>query len=102
ILAAGDSMNASADPVVKARLHLALAAIYAQIELGDEAFDEAERSLGANPRSAGAMILLGDMLRTRGHLLAAGSYYAQALAAEPANALAIAKADSIRRKESSQ
>jgi tetratricopeptide (TPR) repeat protein/4-amino-4-deoxy-L-arabinose transferase-like glycosyltransferase len=102
ILAAGDSINASADPAAKARLHLTLAGVYARIELGDEAFDEAERSLGADPRSADAMILLGDMLRTRGHLLAAGSYYAQALAAEPANALAIARADSIRRKESSQ
>ncbi len=96
ILAIGDSINATGDQTARARLHLMLAGMYAKIELGDEAFDEAERSLGANPREVGAMIFLGDMLRSRSHLLAAGSFYAQALRVEPGNPLALAKADTLR------
>jgi tetratricopeptide (TPR) repeat protein len=109
-LAIDDTLPRVTDPAVRAALHLEEGRLYQKIELFEEALDEAERALGADPGNTGARELMAEVFlskgrellsdakgpRVNGPLRLASRYFSEVAAADPANARARATADTLR------
>jgi tetratricopeptide (TPR) repeat protein len=85
VLRTADSINASPDPAVRSRMHMEIAKIFHNIELNDEAVDEAERAIGADPRNIRAYTFLALQYQMKLHARAALGLFRQAHAAVPKN-----------------
>jgi tetratricopeptide (TPR) repeat protein len=108
-LAIDDTLGRTSDGATRSALHLEEGRLYQKIELFEEALDEAERALGADPGNTGARELMAEVFLTKGRellddakgprmngpLRLASRYYDEVASAEPANALARAKADTL-------
>lgn len=75
LLAIDDSIRVSGDSAERSRLRYSSAQIYRTIELFDEAFDEAEKSLNENPQNSEARMLLAQSFAQRGRRGRAEQYY---------------------------
>ncbi len=97
IIAIGDSIGIARRPEDLGRLHLELARIYRQIELFDEAIDEAERTLRYVPDDADAILVKAQVYRSKGAARAALGEFRSYLGRRPDDSLALAAADSLLR-----
>ena len=95
ILEIGDSLQITQTQVEKSNLHLKLGKHYKQIELNEEALDEAERALRDDANNSDAYILMAQMFERKSNLRMAERMYKQVLLREPQNEFAVAKIDSI-------
>jgi tetratricopeptide (TPR) repeat protein len=94
--AVDDSIAATNAMPEKSRLHLSLARYYRQIELNEEAIDEAERAIGLDSSNTQALIFLGEMFIQKGKPRPAIVYYGDAYTLDAHNVRASAIVDSLR------
>lgn len=95
VLAIGDSLRSASSPEEKSKLHLSLARIYQQIELNDEAIDEAERALRYAPDVPDALLVMARMYERKSALPTALAEYHAYLQARPDDTAARARVDSL-------
>jgi tetratricopeptide (TPR) repeat protein/4-amino-4-deoxy-L-arabinose transferase-like glycosyltransferase len=86
-----DSLRRSGDPLRRGKLHLAIAQSFKSIELFDEAIDEAQRSLRADPRNVDAWIFQARLFEDKKLPFAARWAYRQALLIDPEQPIAKAQ-----------
>jgi tetratricopeptide (TPR) repeat protein len=86
-----DSLRGAADPAHRSKFHLAIARSLKEIELLDEAIDEAQRSLREDPRNTDAWIFQAMLFEEKKLPFAARWAYRQALLIDPEHPIAKAK-----------
>jgi tetratricopeptide (TPR) repeat protein len=91
----GDSIRLAKSLPARAAERLTVARLYQKIELFDEALDETERSLGDDPTQAPALMLRAELLLHQARPRVAAEAYRQLLGADPGNALARKRVDSL-------
>ena len=88
-------LSATHDDSVRSAIHLSKAELYKKIDLKEEALDEAERALHANPQNTDAMVFMSLMYELKGRLRTAKLSYQRVLTLQQQNSFAQAKIDSI-------
>lgn len=88
ISALADTLRKSSDSTRRSELHLAIARSYDEIELPEEALDEAERSIGEDPKSIEAWLYYGSLFERRNKQRAALKAYRRVLSLDLQNATA--------------
>lgn len=96
ILQIGDSLRIVQNPLERSRLHYTIANLYYQIELNEEAIDEAEKALGENSRNIEALILMGDVFKRKNNIRMAKRAYQKAIDIDSLNIMVISKFDSLK------
>jgi len=86
-----DSLRHADDPALRSKFHLAIAQSFKTIELFDEAIDEAQRSLRADPRNVDAWIFQATLFEEKKLPFAARWAYRQALLIDPEQPIARTK-----------
>jgi 4-amino-4-deoxy-L-arabinose transferase-like glycosyltransferase len=89
------SVGKSADPRRRASLRLRMAAIYRDIELFDESFDQAYAAASDDTASAEAALFLADLHAKLGYARRALGLYEEYLGSAPADSAVRARADSL-------
>jgi tetratricopeptide (TPR) repeat protein len=95
VLSYGDSINISKDNRDVSRYHTEIGYLYRQIELNEEAIDEAERALRFEPGNLKALKLLGEQFERKNNLRMAIHYYQTACIYDPGNWNLKTKLDSL-------
>ncbi len=98
ILTLGDSLGAVSSDSARAAIHLALAHLYFQIDLKEEAIDEGERALACVRDLPEAHLFLAQVYERKGALRAAERLFRKALFSGPRNPALEAHLDSLRQK----
>lgn len=98
ILRTGDSLQTATSAPARSMLHLSLARFYRQIDLKDEAIDEAERALASDPSNAEAVSIIGRLFEKRGRPGTAAAVYRSYAGNHPGNDSLMARADSLDHK----
>jgi len=91
----GESIRKSREIGETTGLHLALARVYARIELFDEALDATLRALKLEPGNVDLWLYKGEVLEQKKALWGAAAAYREVLKLEPHNSFAKAKLDSL-------
>jgi tetratricopeptide (TPR) repeat protein/4-amino-4-deoxy-L-arabinose transferase-like glycosyltransferase len=86
-----DSLRRESNPSQRARQRLTIARAYSDVDLPQEAIDEALRALGENPRTVAAWILQAEVLERLKAPRAARDAHRHALEIDSTNALARSK-----------
>lgn len=79
----------------RVRIHLRIAAIYAKIELFDEAVDACLRAVRLEPSNIDTWLYVGEVLEKKKARVGAAAAYRQVLKLEPHNSFAAARLDSL-------
>jgi tetratricopeptide (TPR) repeat protein/4-amino-4-deoxy-L-arabinose transferase-like glycosyltransferase len=95
ILSYGDSLNMSSDAHDISRYHTQIGYVYRQIELNEEAIDEAERALHFDSGNLQALLLLGEQFERKNNLRMAIRYYQSASVYDPSSWILKTKLDSL-------
>ncbi|MBI1806920.1 MAG: glycosyltransferase family 39 protein [Ignavibacteria bacterium] len=95
IIALQDSLRTTSSSLENSKFHIAIGRLYKKIELNEEAIDEAELALRANPASVDAPMLMGEMFEIKRRLRMAADTYEQILKHDPQNHIASARRDSV-------
>ena len=96
LIAFDDSLKHPVVSTAKVRMYLGKARLYRQIELFEEAIDEAERSLHEDKHNLAAMNFLAEEFCRRKSLRAALNYYDELSRLLPDDSTISVKADSLR------
>jgi tetratricopeptide (TPR) repeat protein len=96
VLDLADSLRLTSKPKRRSQIHLSIAKVYRQIELKEEALDEALRAIGEEPGNTKAMMFVAECFEQKSRSLAALSMYSEVARRDPANPVARARADSLR------
>ena len=91
----GESIRKSREIGETTALYLALARVYARIELFDEALDATLRALKLEPGNVDLWLYKGEVLEQKKALWGAAAAYREVLKLEPHNSFAKAKLDSL-------
>lgn len=91
-----DSLRHTSDPLLRSKLHLAIARSYKSVDLPDEAIDHAQLALRENPRNADAWLYQAQVFEERNAPRAARSAYQHVLEIDPADTTARAKLAILR------
>lgn len=89
------AVRLSPSPRERSALRLRMAAIYRNIELFDEAYDEAEAALADHPPSPAALLFLADLYAKQGYSRRAFPFYRDYLVLVPDDSDVRARADSL-------
>ena len=98
IVVAIDSLRLARTPAARSRLYLNAASAYRQVDLSDEAIDEAEKALEEQPGNSDVLLFLAHMFETRNHLHRAEQYYLDILRYDPHNRSAASKLEILRQQ----
>ena len=98
VLAIDDSLTRAGTPRERSLLHLSKAGIYSQVELREEAIDEAERAIGEDSKDVRALLYLAGLFEQKNRPRRSIAVYEQVLLLEPENILAKSKIDALTKK----
>jgi len=90
-----DSLRQLRMPIERSRIHLSIAGLYEQMQLHQEAIDEAMRARGEDPKNVQVYSFLAHLFEQRHARRAALKNYQRVLALEPNNAFAQHKVQSL-------
>ena len=98
VRSADDSLKFTASAQARSRLHLSKASLYKEIELNEEALDEAERAVREDSANSLAFVFQGEMYERRNQLRSALSMYKNARSADARSPIAKTKIGELEAK----
>jgi tetratricopeptide (TPR) repeat protein len=93
-----DSLRRSSSPRERSSLHISKARLFIQVELGEEAIDEAERAIGEDANNTQALLYLAGLFEQKNRPRKSIVIYKKVLVLDPNNALAKSKIDALEKQ----